>query len=79
MGSVLDATILHHVCIVLSLLWFLNSFDCCHPVAYFLSLIYLYLVWLSRLSLVYFCCCDRPVLFVLLMFVYNDLGGLICG
>ncbi|KAH6780769.1 Calcium-dependent lipid-binding family protein [Perilla frutescens var. hirtella] len=44
MGSVLDATILHHVCIVLILIWFLNSFNCCHPVAYFLSLIYLYLV-----------------------------------
>ncbi|KAL0362552.1 UNVERIFIED_CONTAM: C2 domain-containing protein [Sesamum calycinum] len=44
MGSITDATILHHVCIVLLLLWFLNSFNCCHPVAYFLSLIYLYVV-----------------------------------
>ncbi|KAL6554306.1 hypothetical protein OROMI_019979 [Orobanche minor] len=44
MGSITDATILHHVCIVLLLLWFLNSFNYCHPVAYFLSLIYLYLV-----------------------------------
>ncbi|PIN16651.1 hypothetical protein CDL12_10697 [Handroanthus impetiginosus] len=44
MGSIIDATILHHVSIVLLLLWLLNSFDCCHPVAYFLSLIYLYLV-----------------------------------
>ncbi|KAK4487204.1 hypothetical protein RD792_006524 [Penstemon davidsonii] len=44
MGSIMDATILHHVCIVLGLLWFLNSFHYCHPVAYFLSLIYLYLV-----------------------------------
>lgn len=44
MGSITDATILHHVCIVLVSLWCLNSFNCCHPVAYFLSLIYLYLV-----------------------------------
>ncbi|KAG6393872.1 hypothetical protein SASPL_144446 [Salvia splendens] len=44
MGSVLDATLLHHVCIVLIVLWFLNSFNWCHPIAYFLSLIYLYLV-----------------------------------
>ncbi|XP_073136123.1 C2 domain-containing protein At1g53590-like [Henckelia pumila] len=43
MGSILEAAILHHVCIVLALLWILNSFDCCHPVAYFFSLIYLYL------------------------------------
>ncbi|XP_073155770.1 C2 domain-containing protein At1g53590-like isoform X2 [Henckelia pumila] len=44
MGNVKDATLLHHVCIILLLLWFLNSFDCCHPVAYFLSLVYLYFV-----------------------------------
>ncbi|KAI3457531.1 hypothetical protein Pfo_014194 [Paulownia fortunei] len=44
MGSITDATILHHVCIVLLVLWFLNSFNYCHPVAYFLSLIYIYLV-----------------------------------
>ncbi|CAI9754947.1 unnamed protein product [Fraxinus pennsylvanica] len=44
MGSILEATIIHHVCIVLVLLWLLNSFKCCHPVVYFLSLIYLYLV-----------------------------------
>ncbi|XP_047954520.1 C2 domain-containing protein At1g53590-like isoform X1 [Salvia hispanica] len=44
MGSVLDSTLLHHVCIVLIFLWFLNSFNWCHPIAYFLSLIYLYLV-----------------------------------
>ncbi|XP_075506442.1 C2 domain-containing protein At1g53590-like isoform X1 [Primulina tabacum] len=43
MGSILEAAILHHVCIVLVLLWLLNSFNCCHPVAYFFSLIYLYL------------------------------------
>ncbi|KAL7129268.1 hypothetical protein ABFS83_13G054000 [Erythranthe nasuta] len=44
MGSIIDATILHHVCIVLLVLWFLNSFNYGHPVVYFLSLIYLYLV-----------------------------------
>ncbi|KAL8507865.1 hypothetical protein ACS0TY_018421 [Phlomoides rotata] len=44
MGSILDSTMLHHMCIVLLLLWALNSFNYCHPVAYFLSLIYLYLV-----------------------------------
>ncbi|KAG6395831.1 hypothetical protein SASPL_141960 [Salvia splendens] len=44
MGSVLDSTLLHHVCIVLIVLWFLNSFNWCHPIAYVLSLIYLYLV-----------------------------------
>ncbi|KAL3613738.1 hypothetical protein CASFOL_041812 [Castilleja foliolosa] len=44
MGSITDATILHHVCIVLLMLWFLNSFNYCNSLAYFLSLIYLYLV-----------------------------------
>ncbi|XP_019242373.1 PREDICTED: C2 domain-containing protein At1g53590-like [Nicotiana attenuata] len=44
MTSITDATIIHHVAIVLLLLWLLNSFDCCHPFAYFLSLIYLYMV-----------------------------------
>ncbi|KAK4714625.1 hypothetical protein R3W88_020532 [Solanum pinnatisectum] len=44
MSSITDATIIHHVGIVLLALWLLNSFDCCHPFAYFLSLIYLYMV-----------------------------------
>ncbi|KAL2466712.1 C2 domain-containing protein [Abeliophyllum distichum] len=44
MGSIMEVTIIHHVCIVLVLLWLLNSFNCCHPVAYFLSLVYLYQV-----------------------------------
>ncbi|XP_055824917.1 C2 domain-containing protein At1g53590 isoform X2 [Solanum dulcamara] len=44
MSSITDATIIHHVGIVLLALWLLNSFHCCHPVAYFLSLIYLYMV-----------------------------------
>ena len=39
-----EASILHHICIVLSLIWVLSSFNCCHPVVYFISLIYLYLV-----------------------------------
>ncbi|KAL3503040.1 hypothetical protein ACH5RR_037489 [Cinchona calisaya] len=44
MGSVLEATILHHVGIVLIALWMLNSFNSCTPVAYFISFIYLFLV-----------------------------------
>lgn len=44
MSSITDATIMHHVIIVLLVLWMLNSFNYCHPVAYFLSLIYLYMV-----------------------------------
>lgn len=35
---------LHHVAIVLIVLWLLNSLNCGHPLAYFISLIYLYLV-----------------------------------
>ncbi|XP_051151862.1 C2 domain-containing protein At1g53590-like [Andrographis paniculata] len=44
MGSITDATILHHVCIVFASLWFLNYLNYCSPVAYFLAFIYLYLV-----------------------------------
>ncbi|KAJ8561058.1 hypothetical protein K7X08_027248 [Anisodus acutangulus] len=44
MASILEATMIHHVCIVLILLWLLNSFNYGHPLAYFFSLIYLYLV-----------------------------------
>ncbi|XP_057461555.1 C2 domain-containing protein At1g53590-like [Actinidia eriantha] len=39
-----EVSILHHICIVLVVLWLLSSFNCCHPVAYLISLIYLYLV-----------------------------------
>ncbi|CAB4277166.1 unnamed protein product [Prunus armeniaca] len=39
-----EVSIIHHVGIVLSVLWLLSHFNCCHPVAYFASLIYLYLV-----------------------------------
>ncbi|KAA8524068.1 hypothetical protein F0562_010501 [Nyssa sinensis] len=42
--GIAEASIIHHVSIVLLLLWLLSSFNCCHPVAYFISLIYLYLV-----------------------------------
>ncbi|XP_060209424.1 C2 domain-containing protein At1g53590-like [Lycium barbarum] len=44
MASILEATMIHHVAIVLILLWLLNSFNYGHPLAYFFSLIYLYLV-----------------------------------
>lgn len=42
--DVFEVSILHHVCIVLLSLWLLTSFNCCHPIAYFISLVYLYLV-----------------------------------
>uniref|UniRef100_A0A5B6ZFD4 C2 domain-containing protein n=2 Tax=Davidia involucrata TaxID=16924 RepID=A0A5B6ZFD4_DAVIN len=42
--DITEASIIHHVGIVLFLLWLLSFFNCCHPVAYFISLIYLYLV-----------------------------------
>ncbi|OIT34669.1 PREDICTED: C2 domain-containing protein At1g53590-like [Nicotiana attenuata] len=53
MTSITEATMIHHVAIVLILLWLLNSFDYSHPLAYFLSLIYLYLVheqYITRLQ-----------------------------
>lgn len=42
--DVFEVSILHHVCIVLLLLWLLTSFNYCHPIAYFISLTYLFLV-----------------------------------
>ncbi|KAB2623506.1 C2 domain-containing protein [Pyrus ussuriensis x Pyrus communis] len=42
--DVTEVTVIHHVGIVLMVIWFLSHFNCCHPVAYFISLIYLYLV-----------------------------------
>lgn len=39
-----DVSMIHHVGIVLVSIWLLSAYDCCHPVVYFLSLIYLYLV-----------------------------------
>ncbi|KAL6198984.1 hypothetical protein ACLB2K_028772 [Fragaria x ananassa] len=39
-----DSSILHHVGLVLFVLWLLSHYNCCYPVAYLVSLIYLYLV-----------------------------------
>ncbi|KAL3353166.1 hypothetical protein AABB24_020922 [Solanum stoloniferum] len=44
MASITEVTILHHVGIVLIVIWLLNSFNYGHPLVYFISLIYLYLV-----------------------------------
>ncbi|KAJ4842395.1 hypothetical protein Tsubulata_000945 [Turnera subulata] len=45
MGFNSSSSIMHHVGIVFFLLWLLSHYtDRCHPVAYFLSFIYLYLV-----------------------------------
>lgn len=40
----MEATILHHIVIVLCVLWILSTFNFTHPVLFFISLIYLYLV-----------------------------------
>ncbi|XVE63261.1 hypothetical protein DITRI_Ditri07aG0005900 [Diplodiscus trichospermus] len=42
--GLMEISIMHHVGIVLVLLWMLSHFNLCHPVAHFVSLIYLYLV-----------------------------------
>ena len=42
--GITEVSIIHHVGIVLLVLWLLAEFNLCHPLAYFLSLIYLYLV-----------------------------------
>ncbi|KAF5477412.1 hypothetical protein F2P56_004052 [Juglans regia] len=42
--DITEMSIMHHVAMVLLLLWLLSWFNWCHPVAYFVSLIYLYLV-----------------------------------
>ncbi|PON83358.1 C2 domain containing protein [Trema orientale] len=42
--DITEVSIIHHAGIVLLVLWLLAEFNWCHPVAYFLSLIYLYLV-----------------------------------
>ncbi|KAI6690254.1 hypothetical protein NL676_027082 [Syzygium grande] len=42
--DVTQASMMHHVCIVLFALWLLSKFDRCTALAYFASLIYLYLV-----------------------------------
>ncbi|XP_059662796.1 C2 domain-containing protein At1g53590 isoform X2 [Cornus florida] len=42
--SITDVSMIHHVAIVLFFLWSLSYFNCCHTVAYVVSLVYLYLV-----------------------------------
>ncbi|XP_021669401.2 C2 domain-containing protein At1g53590 isoform X2 [Hevea brasiliensis] len=42
--DITEISIIHHVGIVLFLLWLLSFFNRCHPVAYFISLIYLFAV-----------------------------------
>ncbi|XP_031386322.1 C2 domain-containing protein At1g53590-like isoform X2 [Punica granatum] len=42
--DITEVTIIHHAGIVLLGLWLLAEFNWCHPVAYFISLVYLYLV-----------------------------------
>ncbi|KAI3755710.1 hypothetical protein L1987_55516 [Smallanthus sonchifolius] len=37
-------SIIHHVGVVLFLIWLLSSLDYCHPLVYFISFIYLYMV-----------------------------------
>ncbi|KAF4397915.1 hypothetical protein G4B88_019636 [Cannabis sativa] len=46
--DITEVSIIHHVGIVLLGLWFLAKFNWCHPVAYFISLVYLYLTSLSK-------------------------------
>lgn len=54
MASITEVTILHHVCIVLIVIWLLNSFNYGHPLVYFISLIYLYLVCITRFCFFFF-------------------------
>ncbi|KAJ9551524.1 hypothetical protein OSB04_015569 [Centaurea solstitialis] len=42
--DVKQGSMIHHVGMVLLLIWLLSSFDYCHPLAYFISFIYLYKV-----------------------------------
>ncbi|XP_071685977.1 C2 domain-containing protein At1g53590-like [Rutidosis leptorrhynchoides] len=42
--DITEVSIIHHVGIVLLMIWLLSSFNYCHPLVYFVSLIYLYLV-----------------------------------
>ncbi|KAK9093195.1 hypothetical protein Syun_028106 [Stephania yunnanensis] len=42
--DITEVTVLHHVVIVLLLIWFLSSVNFCHPIFYVVSLIYLYQV-----------------------------------
>lgn len=42
--DITEVSIIHHIGIVLLVIWLLSSFNYCHPLFYFISLIYLYLV-----------------------------------
>ncbi|PRQ30780.1 putative C2 domain-containing protein [Rosa chinensis] len=42
--DITEVTLIHHVGLVLALLWLLSHYNCCHALAYFLSLIYLFVV-----------------------------------
>ncbi|KAL8235447.1 hypothetical protein R6Q59_021547 [Mikania micrantha] len=42
--DITEVSIIHHVGIVLLMIWLLSAFNSCHPLVYFISLIYLYLV-----------------------------------
>lgn len=55
--DITEVTLMHHVGIVLLFLWFFSYFNWCHPVAYFVSLIYLFLVILSLLDFCVFIFC----------------------
>ncbi|KAH9611148.1 hypothetical protein KSS87_017226, partial [Heliosperma pusillum] len=39
-----EISMIHHVGIVLVLLWFLNLYNCCHSIFYLIALIYLHQV-----------------------------------
>ncbi|KAF3442294.1 hypothetical protein FNV43_RR16210 [Rhamnella rubrinervis] len=42
--DITEVSIIHHVGLVLFILWLISHYNCSHPVAYFVSLIYLFLV-----------------------------------
>ncbi|XP_042489735.1 C2 domain-containing protein At1g53590-like isoform X2 [Macadamia integrifolia] len=42
--DITEVSLIHHVAIVLILIWILSSFSWCHPIVYFICLIYLYQV-----------------------------------
>lgn len=58
-------TMIHHVGIVLFLIWLLSSFDYCHPLVYFISFIYLYMV-----SFIYYQC----ICFLMLWLLFYCFG-----
>lgn len=42
--DITEVTLIHHVCIVMLVLWLLCKCNLCHPIAFIVSIIYLYLV-----------------------------------